>query len=188
MRAVERPQPGLDVRQPRAPAVRVARACRPRSPRPASSSCRRRRGRRRARARARIGSRRRIISAVIAPWDAAADAEVDVRLGNREVAEEGGAHRGVVVLAGVDQDLGVRASQRAADRRRLHELWARADHGEDSHAAAPRAGTRCRSAGRHRRTACRRRASLSGVAAGAGAPPAARRVAERPARDRPRRG
>ena len=56
------------------------------------------------------------------------DAEVDVRLGQTEVAEEDVRHRGVVVLAGVDHLLGdAPGGQRPDDRRGLHEIGPRAD-------------------------------------------------------------
>ena len=88
MRAVERAQPGLDVRQPRAPAVAIGELGGHHGARPASSSCRRRRGRHRARcvehdrleAAQHLAGHRAV--------RAAADLEVHVRLGHLEVAEE----------------------------------------------------------------------------------------------------
>ena len=69
------------------------------------------------------------------PVRATADLEVDIRLWDLEVPEEGGAHRLVVVLPGMDEDLGVRRAQRAADGSRLHELGARPDDAQDPHAS-----------------------------------------------------
>ena len=64
----------------------------------------------------------------------AADLQVQGRLVHLQVAKEGRAHRVVVVLAGVDQDLVMTGGrQRAADRRRLHELRSRTDDGRDPH-------------------------------------------------------
>ncbi len=85
-------------------------------------------------------------------------AQVHVRLGNLQVAEERGAHGVVVVLAGVDQHLGVRLAQETADRCRLHELRARAHDGQNAHAVRTRrpAGRAGRSAGRDLRRGCRR--------------------------------
>ena len=68
------------------------------------------------------------------PVGAAADLEVDVGLGDLQVAEERRAHGIVVVLPGVDQDFGVGAAQRSADRRGLDELGPRSDDGQDPHA------------------------------------------------------
>ena len=94
-----------------------------------------------------------------------------------EVAEEGRAHRVVVVLAGVDQDLvGAAAAQRAADRRRLHELRPRADDGDDLHAILDRRERRAAARGSRRRTAPRRRRAAA-APHGARAPEPSRRVA-----------
>ena len=69
----------------------------------------------------------------------AANLQVDVGCRQLEVAEEGGAHRLVVVLAGVHQHLGVVVAQDAADGGGLHELRPRPHDGEDDHAQAPEA-------------------------------------------------
>ena len=100
---VEGAQASFDVREPRAPAIVDGQLCGDDAPRPGSSSCRRRRGRRPARSSRSTGSRRRIISPVIVPVRTAADLQVQRRRRHLEVAEEGRAHRVVVVLAGVDR-------------------------------------------------------------------------------------
>ena len=73
----------------------------------------------------------------------ASDLQVQGRFIHLQVAKEGRAHRVVVVLAGVDQDLLVTGGrQRAADGCRLHELRPRADDGRDPHGGngVPHAG------------------------------------------------
>ena len=70
---------------------------------------------------------------------ARADAEIEVGLRDAELGEEDVGHRRVVVLAGVHDEVldaraaGVRGGDRAADRRELHELRARADHLHQAH-------------------------------------------------------
>jgi hypothetical protein len=62
-----------------------------------------------------------------------ADVEVVVRLRDVEDLEEHVAHRLVVVLARVDQDLLVVAADLPAHGGRLHELGPRADDARDAH-------------------------------------------------------
>ena len=65
---------------------------------------------------------------------AGADAEVDVRCGDLQVGEEDVRHQGVVVLAGVDDDVVVaRRLQGCGDRCQLHELRPGANDAEDLH-------------------------------------------------------
>jgi hypothetical protein len=74
----------------------------------------------------------------------APDFQVEARRRHLEIPEEGRAHRVVVMLPGVDQQLGVLAEEGAADGRGLHELRASADHGEDLHdPSSPGRGGMC---------------------------------------------
>ena len=66
------------------------------------------------------------------------DAEVAVRRRDAQLFEEGLGHLAIVVLAGMDQDLAGVPADGAAERRRLHELWARPHHGEDQRPRASR--------------------------------------------------
>ena len=63
----------------------------------------------------------------------AADPEVAVRRGNAQFGEEDGGERVVVVLPSVDQDLFVLAPKHGRDCRRLDELGAVANDGDDLH-------------------------------------------------------
>src|SRR6185436_18659127 len=67
-----------------------------------------------------------------AVW-ATADLEIDARLRDLEIAEERSAHPGVVVLAGVHQDLGMSRTEGATDGRGLDELRPRPDDGQHLH-------------------------------------------------------
>src|SRR5438094_8752648 len=71
--------------------------------------------------------------ACLRPVRAGADLEIDVRGRDPELPEEKIRHRVVVVLAGVDEKLLVRAAQGTRDRSRLDELGTGAEHGEDFH-------------------------------------------------------
>ena len=140
-RPVERAQPGLDVCQPRAPAAGVGRLAGHDS-----------RGERRIGVavhehpvrplcfddRFEAQDHLRGLGAV----RAAAHLEVDVGLGDLQITEEGGAHRVVVVLAGVHQHFRVGRKQHAADGCGLDELRSGADHGQDFHgrSASPTGG------------------------------------------------
>jgi len=63
---------------------------------------------------------------------AGADVEKVVRLRHRQVVEEDVRHRGVVVLAGVDQHLVDPATPERGDHwSRLHQVRSRADDGQD---------------------------------------------------------
>ena len=126
---VERPQPGLDVRD-----------------RDAESRPRQRAGERRVRVADNehgIGLRRRQHrlereqhAARLLEAAATSDAKRMVRLWQRKLAEEGAGHRLVPVLAGVDEDVVVPASESRPERRELDQLRTGADDGDDAHAAA----------------------------------------------------
>ena len=66
----------------------------------------------------------------------ASHAQMMFRGRNRELLEEHGRHLMVVMLPGVHEDFFVAATQHGAHRRRLDELWARADDGQESHRRA----------------------------------------------------
>lgn len=64
-----------------------------------------------------------------------ADLQIDVALGHFQLGKKYFGHRCVVMLAGVDETL-VHAGlcrERSKERRRLHEVWARAHHVKNVH-------------------------------------------------------
>ena len=68
------------------------------------------------------------------------DSEVHVRLGKTSFLEEPVAHRHIIVLAGVQQDL-LEASPPVScleDRSHFHEIWACPDHVEQFGHQVPR--------------------------------------------------
>ena len=130
------------LRSPASTCATGSRAWPPRARRPASSSCRRRRGRRPGRSVDRGSARGRSASARSArpasrrrrpgSWSGAAQAEL---------AEEGAGHRVVVVLAGVDEDLLVSRPEHRLQRGGLDQLGPRPDDADDPH---PPQGRTCR--------------------------------------------